>query len=158
VFWGVVDREPAPQPATVLFAEPVRRRLAGVSREVGEYQVDGFGGGITGCDVEQKLGEVGIRSVRRHLGEVASGLRFHGAEHVRRSASFVLVVATSGVAGADRRGRPRAGVQDKRLFIQANHRSQRLQRGFVYLQHIFHALDISLIELGDAPHFFLATA
>ena len=52
----------------------------------------------------------------------------------------------------------RVGVQDDRLFIQTNHRSQRFQRVFVYLQNIFHALDIGLIELRDAPHFFPATA
>ena len=41
VLRGVVDREPAPQPASVTLAEPVRRRLAGVGREVVEHQVDG---------------------------------------------------------------------------------------------------------------------
>jgi len=41
VLRGVVDREPAPQSASVTLAEPVRRRLAGVGREVVEHQVDG---------------------------------------------------------------------------------------------------------------------
>ena len=61
VLGGVVDREPAPQPASVCLAEPVRRRLAGVGGEVVEHQVDGIGGRIGGGDVKQEFGEVGRR-------------------------------------------------------------------------------------------------
>jgi hypothetical protein len=105
MFRRVVDREPVPQPAALFFAKPVRGHLAGMGREVVERQVDGLGGGIEGCDVEQELGEVGGCASRRNFGEVASRPGFHGAENIRRSAPFVLVVAASGVARSERRRR-----------------------------------------------------
>ncbi len=55
----VVDREPAPQPAAFLFAEPVGRRFAGVGGKVVEHQVNRIDGRVGGGDVEQELGEVG---------------------------------------------------------------------------------------------------
>ncbi len=54
-----VHCEPAPEPASVFFSEPIRRRLAGVGGEIVEDQMDGVGGGISSGDVEQEFGEFG---------------------------------------------------------------------------------------------------
>jgi len=40
--WRVVNREPAPQLATLLLAKGVHQRLPGVSAQIVHYQMDGF--------------------------------------------------------------------------------------------------------------------
>src|ERR1700728_4282190 len=49
-------------------------------------------------------------------------------------------------------------VESDWLFVHTHHRFFGRQRLFIDLQHRFHMLDIVVVEVGNTPHFFPATA
>jgi hypothetical protein len=77
-----VHREAVPDLSTDLLTEQIGKRLAAMDVEVIHYQVDGPGSGILERKLEADFGEFGAGAIRRGEGEVATGLRFHGAEDV----------------------------------------------------------------------------
>ncbi len=89
--------------------------------------------------------------------EVTARLGLDRAEDIRGSATFVFAVVTRLATRRGERPRTNVGVEGDRLFVEANNRMRRIIRLFVGFEHIFHARDVSFIELGHAPHFFPAT-
>jgi hypothetical protein len=49
-------------------------------------------------------------------------------------------------------------VQRDRFLVQADHRFRRGVGLFIRGQHVFHLLEVLLIQFRHAPHFFPATA
>ena len=89
---------------------------------------------------------------------MAARLGFYRAENVGGPAALVFVVPSGFPSWHGRRGRPHIGVQSDRLLIQADHWFLRVIRPFVHLQNVFHLGDVVIIQVGDHPHFFPATA
>src|SRR5712692_5188646 len=61
-------------------------------------------------------------------------------------------------AGLHRDGVPDIAVKSYRLLIHAYYRFFCRYRPCIDLQHVFHLFDVVIVEFGDAPHFFPATA
>jgi hypothetical protein len=102
--------------------------------------------------------EPGTGTVGSSGGEVPAALRFHDAKHVSRAAPFILVVLLGQFPRFGRYRRSHVGVQRDRFFIQANNGLGGIIGLLVDGQHVFHLLDVRLVQLRDAPHFFPATA
>ncbi len=85
-------------------------------------------------------------------------LRLYDAENIGCATSLVLVIPPCFPSRFGRGTGAHIGMQRDRLLIQADHRFGGIVRLFVRLQHVFHFGDVFVIEFGDAPHFFPATA
>jgi hypothetical protein len=94
----------------------------------------------------------------RGRGEVASGLGLDCAERVRRAASLGFAVSASFSARYSRPRRPDVGMEGHWFLVQTNYWLGRIRRALIDFQHVFHLLDVLIVEVGDAPHFFPATA
>src|SRR5271157_2250324 len=154
----VVNREAIPQPASGLVAKPFYQRLPRMRAEVVHHQVKGVGLGIAGGDPEKIIGKLGRRASRSDAGEVPARLRLHAAEHIGSATTLILIIPFGYPAGFHRYRRADILVQGDRLLIHTDHRLLLRQGLLVHRQHIFHAGDVWLIEIGHAPHFFPATA
>jgi hypothetical protein len=84
--------------------------------------------------------------------------RFYGTEHVSRPTAFVFVVPFSDLAGADWKRWTQIAMQRDWLLIQANHGRNGIVRFLIDRQHVFHLAQVLGVQIGDAPHFFPATA
>src|ERR1035437_10291611 len=158
VYRRVVNGEPIPQRPTLFLAEAVRQRLLGVGTQVVHDQMDGLRRGIAVGDGLDEVCKFQRRPGRGDLRKVSSCLRFDAAEYIGSSSTFVFIVALGHAARFHGQGFSDIVVKSHRLFIYAHHRLFGRQRPFIDFQHIFHRLDVFVIELGDAPHFFPATA
>src|ERR1700687_2089746 len=85
-------------------------------------------------------------------------LGFHGTEDVRGSTTFVFVIALGDLARTRREGRSQIRVERDRFFVQANHRLDGTIGVLINCQDVFHLADVLGVQVGDAPHFFPATA
>ena len=85
-------------------------------------------------------------------------LRLYGTENIGRTTPLVLVIPPRFPPRLGRRGGAHVGVQRDRLLIQTHHRLLGIVGFFIRLQHVFHLVDVLVIEFGYAPHFFPATA
>src|SRR5713226_5136961 len=74
------------------------------------------------------------------------------------AAPFILVVLLGWLAWFGRYRRAHVGVQLHRFLIQANDGLSRIVGFLIDGQHVFHLLDVFLVQLRHAPHFFPATA
>ena len=83
-----------------------------------------------------------------------AGLGLGQGADMGRAAAFVFVVPLGPAAGRRRSGRPHLRRQRERLLVPANLGLGRVVRPFIQRQKIFHALDVWLLELRQAPHFF----
>jgi len=158
VFGRGGDGEPAPQPASRLLAVPLHHRLAALPTQIIQDPMEGVGGRIMFCNFQPLIGTLGRGTVRSHAGIMPSRLRLHPAERIGRAPAFVLAVAPQ---SSSRMQGPRwaeIGVQDHRLFIDADHRFLLRERLLLHGQHVFHAGDGLLVQGGPAPHLFPATA
>src|ERR1022692_4638435 len=158
VYRRVVNGEPIPQRPTLFLAEAVRQRLLGVGTQVVHDQMDGLRRGIAVGDGLDEVCKFQRRPGRGDLRKVNPCLRFDAAEYIGSSSTFVFIVALGHAARFHGQGFSDIVVKSHRLFIYAHHRLFGRQRPFIDFQHIFHRLDVFVIELGDAPHFFPATA
>src|ERR1019366_1460957 len=158
VYRRVVNGEPIPQRPTLFLAEAVRQRLLGVGTQVVHDQMDGLRRGIAVGDGLDEVCKFQRRPGRGDLRKVNSCLRFDAAEYIGSSSTFVFIVALGHAARFHGQGFSDIVVKSHRLFLYAHHRLFGRQRPFIDFQHIFHRLDVFVIELGDAPHFFPATA
>ena len=158
VFRCVVDAEQVPDIPALLLAEMVGQRFAAVYVEVVHDEVDRLGGGVLPHNMPHHTGELSAGTVGRGGGEMPPGLRLHDAEYVRRAAPFVFVVLLGWFPRFHRDGRPDVGMQRDWFLIQAEDRLGGVVGLLVHGQHVFHFLDVRLVQLGDAPHFFPATA
>src|SRR5262249_22985253 len=103
-------------------------------------------------------GELESRAVRCREGEVATGLRFHGAENIGRAATLVLVIPPRFPPWYGWESGPNMGMRGHRFFVQTNYRFGWIVWSFIGLQHVLHLGDVLFIDFGHAPHFFPATA
>src|SRR5579884_2197553 len=120
--------------------------------------MNGVGLRISGDDLHQVVSELGRRAVGRDLGKVPSRFGFNTTEGVSCAAALVFAVAPRDPPRLHRARRANLGVQHHRLFIHADHRFLLRERLFIQCQHVFHARNVLLIQFGDAPAFFPATA
>ena len=158
VFRRVVYGEPVPDVSALLLAEIVGQRFAAVYVEVVHYQVDRLSVGILFYDVLHHACELRAGTVGGGGGEVPTGLRFDDAKYVRRAAPFILVVLFGWFPRLRRDWRSHVRMQRDRFLIQAEDGLGGIVGLLVDGQHVFHLLDIRLVQLGYAPHFFPATA
>ena len=158
MFGRVVNRKSIPQPSAGFFAKAVHQRLAGVGAQVIHDQMDGVGSRIVLGDREQKIGKLGRRAGGCYFGEMNSRLRFDAAEDVGCAAALVLIISSRDLTGPHRNRGPRIFMQHRRLFVDANHGFALRQRLFVGLEHVLHLVDVLLVQLPYAPHFFPAMA
>ena len=73
-------------------------------------------------------------------------------------APSIFVVSSSFPARFRRGGRPDVGMQRHWLFVQTHYGFLRIVRPLIGFQNTLHLGNVFVIEVGDAPHFFLATA
>ena len=85
-------------------------------------------------------------------------LGFHGAEDVRGSATLVFVVTLGDLPRTRRQGRSQIRMERDGLFVQANHRLGCTIGLLINCQNVFHLAEVLGVQVGDAPHFFPATA
>src|SRR5213594_1489142 len=114
--------------------------------------------GIMVGDRLDEVRELRRRAGRGYLRNVDAGLRFDGTERIGGSTTFVFRVSLGHAARFHRQGNSDIVVKSYRLLIQADDRLLGRPRLFIDLQHVFHSFDVFLVEFGDAPHFFSATA
>ena len=134
------------------------KRLAAVYVEVVHDEVDRFGGGVLSHNVLHHACKFRAGTVGGGGGEVPAALRLHDAEYIRRAATFILVVLLGYLTRLGRDRRSHVGMQRDRFLIQAKDGLGGIVGLLVDGQHVFHLLDVRLVQLGDAPHFFPATA
>lgn len=158
VFWRVVHPEPVPDSTTLLLAEVVGQRFAAVYIEVVHYEVDRLSVGVLLHDVPHHTCELRTGTVWGGGGEMPTGFRLHDAKYIRRAAPFVLVVLFGWFPRFRRDRRAHVRMQRDRLLIQAEDGLGGVVGLLVDGQHVFHLLDVRLVQLGDTPHFFPATA
>ena len=158
MFRRVVHAEPIPDISALLLAEAIGQRFAAVYIEVVHDEVDRVRGGVLFHDVLHHACELGARTVGSGGGEVPAALRLDDAEYVRRAAPLILVVLFGRLSWFGCYRRSHVSVQRDRFLIQANHGLGGIIGFLVDGQHVFHLLDVRLIQLGYAPHFFPATA
>src|ERR1700736_2249836 len=120
--------------------------------------MDGVGLRVAGYDLQQIIGELRRGAVWCRFGKVPPRLRLDAAEDVGRAAPLVLRIAPRNPSRPHGPQWTDIGVQDHRLLIHAYDGLTIRQRIFIQGQHIFHAGDVLLIQFGDAPAFFPATA
>src|ERR1041385_3969447 len=85
---------------------------------------------------------------------MATSLGFDSAESVRGAAPLVLVIAASLSARHGGTRRSDISMQGYRFFVQTDDRFCGIIRAFIDFQHIFHILDVFIVEIGDTPDFF----
>src|ERR1700682_3936168 len=85
-------------------------------------------------------------------------LGFHCTKDVRGSTTFVFVIALGDLARTRRQGRSQIRVERDRFFVQANHRLGGTIGVLINCQNVVHLAEILGVQVGDAPHFFPATA
>ena len=158
VFRRVVHAEPIPDIPALLLAEAIGQRFAAVYIEVVHDEVDRVSGGVLFHDVLHHACELGAGTVGSSGGEVPAALRLHDAKYVRRAAPLILVVLFGQLSWLGRYRRSHVSVQRDRFLIQANNGLGGIIGLLVDGQHVFHLLDVRLVQLGYAPHFFPATA
>ena len=158
MFRRVVYGKPVPDVSALLLAEIVGQRFAAVYVEVVHYQVDRLSVGILFYDVLHHACELRAGTVGGGGGEVPTGLRFYDAKYVRRAAPFILVVLFGWFPRLRRDWRSHVRMQRDRFLIQAEDGLGGIVGLLVDGQHVFHLLDVRLVQLGDAPHCFPATA
>src|SRR3982751_1577598 len=98
------------------------------------------------------------RTIRRGKSEMSTRFGFHGAEHIRRSTTLILIVPSCLPPRRGRRSRTDIGVQRDGLLIQTYHRLLEMVRLLIGFQNLFHLGEVLLVEFRHAPHFFPATA
>jgi len=118
----VVHRKAIPQPSSNLFPKAVSQRLAGVGAQVVDDQMNGICGRIVRGDLQDEIGKLWRRTCGCHFGEMNSPLGFDAAEDICRSTALVLVISSRHLAGLHGHHRPRIFMQNRRLFVDANHR------------------------------------
>jgi len=150
--------EPIPDVPTRLRAEVVGERFAAVYIEVVHNEVDRVSGGVLFHDALHHACELRAGTVRGGGGEVPAALRLHDAKYVRGAAPSILVVLLGYLTRLGRDRRSHFGMQRDRFLIQAKDGLGGIVGLLVDGQHVFHLLDVRLVQLGDAPHFFPATA
>jgi hypothetical protein len=158
VYRRVMHAEPTPDISTPLLAEVVGQRFAAVCIEVVHNQVDCVGIGVLFHDVLYCACELRAGTVGCGGSEVSPGFRLYGAKDIRRPAPFILVVSLGYLPWLGRDRRSHVGMQRNRFLIQANNGLGGIVGFLVDGQHVFHLLDVRLVQLSDAPHFFPATA
>ena len=97
-------------------------------------------------------------TVFRGMGLMATGLGLDHTEHIGSAAARVLVIAARGLAG---RHGPIGSHRTQHLhrpLIQRYYRRVFIPRLVQHIQHLLHAVQVLLVQLRHAPHFFSATA
>src|ERR1700733_616204 len=85
-------------------------------------------------------------------------LGFHGTEDICGSATFVFVIALGDLARTRREGRSQIRMERDRFLVPANHWLGGTIGLLINCQDVFHLADVLGVQVGDAPHFFPATA
>ena len=126
--------------------------------EVVHDEVDCLRGGVPIGDPLEGARELLRGTVARGVGHVAPYLGLDDAEDVRSAASHVLVVLASDASG--RRGSPwSSGIpEDDWPLIERDDRLGLVRRLCHGVEHVLHPRHVLLVQPGDAPHFFPATA
>src|ERR1035437_2844006 len=158
VFRRVVHAEPIPDIPALLLAAAVGQRFAAVYIEVVHDEVDRVSGGVLFHDVLHHACELGTATVGSSGGEVPAALRLHDAKHVSRAAPFILVVLFGQFSWFGRYRRSHVTVQRDRVLIQADNGLGGIIGLLLDGPDGFPLLDVPLVQLGDPPHFFPATA
>src|SRR5215469_6793189 len=158
VLGSVVHRESPPQPVSRLRTEGGGKRLFPMGVEIVQHQMNGGRGAVTARDPFERSRELRRGTIFCGVSLMATGFWLDHAEHIGRAAARVLVVAAHGPAWHHRGGRPQRVQQLHRPLVQRQHRRMLIPRSVQYFQHRFHPLQVLLVELRHAPHFFPATA
>jgi len=158
VFGSVMDLQPIPKIAALFLAEVAGQRLAAMDIQVIHDEVNRLGEGVLLNNLPHHAGELGGATVGCRRGEVPTGLRLDNGKYVRHAAPFILVVLLGRLAWFSRYRRAHLGVQRNRFLIQTNDGLGRIVGLLIDGQHVFHLLDVFLVQLRHAPHFFPATA
>lgn len=154
----VMDSKPVPNLSSDFFAEDIGQGFEAVRVEVVHHQMDGLGGRVLHCQVADEPREFEGGSIPGGRGKVAARFWFYREEYVGRATTLVFVISSGLAPWYGRRWRPDIGMQGHRLLVQAYYRFLRIIGAFVNLQDVLHLVDVLVIEVGDAPHFFPATA
>jgi hypothetical protein len=158
MFRRVVHGEPRPRPATFAVAKAVDERLGAMGVEVVHQQVNGLGRRMGLGDPLERLGKLRCLAIRRGVSVMATALGLYDAEDVRGAAALVFIVAACDLARRHRLTGSHRIKQLHRPFVQGDHWRSWIGRLAQNVQHLLHPLDVFLVQLRDAPHFFPATA
>ena len=114
--------------------------------------------GVAQCDPFERSCTLARGTVFRGMGLMATGLGLDHTEHIGSAAARVLVIAARGLAG---RHGPIGSHRTQHLhrpLIQRYYRRVFIPRLVQHIQHLLHAVQVLLVQLRHAPHFFSATA
>jgi hypothetical protein len=89
---------------------------------------------------------------------VPARARFHGAEYVGSAFALILTVPLGDDTRTNRLWWTDFALERNRFLIKTHHRFLRIMGLFVPFQRVFHARQISGVDLGQTPHLFPATA
>lgn len=149
-----MDDEAAPEPAPLGFTVGVAEGLESMGVEVGEDDVDPLRVRVRVADPLHRGGETTGLSIRRGVGEVATGLGRDDAEDVGGAASDIFVVTLGDAAWGHRSAVALGRVQLDGSFIEGHH-GLLLRRWLLHqIQHVLHPLDVLAVQFRDAPHCF----
>jgi hypothetical protein len=148
--------ESAPKAPPFADAEGVDERFFAVGVEVVHHEVNRDGFRVALCEKPEARGKVECRAAPGYSDKVPPALRVRHHEQVRRALAPVLVVSAK--HASDPAGCTHFFPQFHPFLVQADDGKACVVRLFVQPHHIRHPLDVLVIECGDAPHFFPATA
>lgn len=121
-------------------------------------QVDGVGCRILHREAAGNLREFERRPIWCGEREVPARLGFYRTEDIRGASPLVFVVSPGFPSGNGGRWGANIGMQCDRFLIQAYYRLLGIVWLLIGFQNVFHFGDVVFAEVGDAPHFFPATA
>jgi len=79
-------------------------------------------------------------------------VRIHGHEQVDRAVAAVLVIDPRDLPGRCREGLAHLTDELNGALVEADHRTRRIRRLGVEIEHVLHAGHVFAIDLGHAPH------
>ena len=158
VLWSVMDREAIPQLRPFFQTEVSGQRFPAVNIEVVDDEVNGASQRILMGQHRHDAGERRAGASRCWHGKVSACAWLNRTEYVGRTFALVFAIAFGDYTWASRLWRPDFTMKRNRLLVQADYRLVCVMRALVQLQHVFHASQIRVVDLRQAPHFFPATA
>src|SRR5271170_163901 len=109
-------------------------------------------------DPFERLGKLRCFAIGGGVSVMATALGLDAAEDVGGSAALVFIVAACHLARRHRLTGSHRIKQLHRPFVQGDHWRSWIGRLAQNVQHLLHPLDLFLVQLRHAPHFFPATA
>jgi hypothetical protein len=150
MLWGVVELQASQNAAGFGGSECLIEGAGRMGRQVVLYDPDTGGIGIV--DIDEFAHAVGVIFCRPPFGDLDLApwpVRVNADEEIDGAVAAVFVVITLDLAGIGRDRLADLADQLDRALVEADHRSRRIGRLGIEIEHVFHAGDIFAVDLCE---------